>query len=174
MVPLNGLATEGDEMFLVHDLLDPVHDLVVQIQVDLDSLALDDLLNPAFPGKPLVPVGIGPHHFDQLMRGDEVVKYDDVLRQHRNLFLGDVHGADDRFQHFEEMFDHQIGGFRSQFVFLVPILLEFNFIAVVVLMRNLHQLIEIRGGFVLVVVLAVDVVLFVEVVQFVYFVADYA
>ena len=29
MVPLNGLAPEGDEMFLVHDLLDPVHDRVV-------------------------------------------------------------------------------------------------------------------------------------------------
>lgn len=111
MVPLNSLAPKGGEMFLEHDLLDPVHDLVVQIQVDLNSFALDDLFNSAFPGKPLVAVGIGPHHFDQLMGGDQVVKYDDVLRQHRNLFLGDGHCADYRFEYFEEMFDHQIGGF---------------------------------------------------------------
>ena len=125
-------------MLLEHNLLDPVHDLVVQIQVDLDGLALHNFLNSAFPGEPLVTVGVGPDHFDELVGGDQVVKYDDILRQHRNLFLGGSHGADDGFKQFEEMFDHQICGFRSQIVFLVPVFLEFDFIAVVVLMRNLH------------------------------------
>lgn len=43
------LAPERDELLLLHDLLNSLHDLRVKRVVDLHSLAFDYLLDPALP-----------------------------------------------------------------------------------------------------------------------------
>ena len=68
------------QLLLLHDLLDPLHYLRVELQVDCHGLALNDLLNATLPCEPLVAAWVGLYHLDQLVRCDEVVQNHHVLR----------------------------------------------------------------------------------------------
>ena len=139
---------------VLNELLGPPHDLLEQILGDIRSLALHDLLDPALPCELLEVLPV-LEDVDELLGGDQVVQDDDLLL----VLLDNVVVMVPQIQQFVEVGDEIHGAVGGEAALgVVPVAAELVAVALLVLLGDPDELLEVRALLVLLIVSCVDVV----------------